>query len=183
MTDVFDARIVCKNCNTQMKPKILEKEGLQLRAVECPKCGDKIVHPADLACLNKFNGLKDKTFEVKLRMVGNSHAISIPKEIVDLMNEQHRMMNEQSNRMRHEMDEIVKLAFEDFGRLSLTFGDENFGNEDVDNVTDDEKGRVRRKVKDYGGGNVDIIEEQDLNDEERGISGVKFRKISRRRTP
>lgn len=179
MTDIFDAKIVCKNCGIQMKPKVLEKDGLQLRAVECSKCGDKIIHPADLACLHKFNGLKDKKFEVKLRMVGNSHAISIPKEIVDLMNEQHRMMSEQSKRMRHEMDEIVRLAFEDFGRLSLTFGD------DVDegdaNETDVGNGRVRRKVKDYGNGNVDVFEARNLDDEARGIKGASFKKLSRRR--
>ncbi len=124
MTDIFDTKILCKKCNVEMKPRVLEKEGLQLRAVECPKCRDKIVHPADLSCLNKFNDVKDKTFNVKLRMVGNSHAISIPKEIVDLMNEQHRIMHEQHKKMRKEMNDIVRLAFEDFGRLSLIFGEE-----------------------------------------------------------
>ena len=126
MTDVFDAKILCKKCNHEMKPRILEKEGMQLRAIECPKCKDKIVHPADLNCLNKFNDMKDKTFNVKLRLVGNSHAVSIPKEIVDLMNEQHRLMNEQHKRIRSEMNEMVKMAFEDFGKLRLTFwGDED----------------------------------------------------------
>ena len=68
-----------------MKKGVVEKNGAQLRAVVCPKCGDKIVHPADLNCLNRFNDLKDKKFNVKLRMVGNSHAISIPKEIFEFM--------------------------------------------------------------------------------------------------
>jgi hypothetical protein len=87
----------CHNFNVNLKTAnrgeevsalqaVLEKEGLQLRAVECPKCKDKIVHPADLNCQNRFNDLKGKTFNVKLRMVGNSHAVSIPKEIVDLTN-------------------------------------------------------------------------------------------------
>ncbi len=176
MTDIFDTKIVCKNCNIQMKPKILEREGLQLRAVECPKCGDKIVHPADLVCLNKFNDVKDKTFNVKLRMVGNSHTISIPKEIVDLMNEQQRIMRERHKTMNRDFDDIVRLAFEDFGRLSL-----NFFDEDVDDVADGEKGGVRRKVKNYGNGNIDVIEEKDLSDEESGVRGVRFRKFSRRR--
>ena len=124
MTDIFDTKITCKKCNLEMKPRILEKNGLQLRAVECSKCKDKIIHPADLNCLNKFNDLKGKTFNVKLRVVGNSHAVSIPKEIVDLINEQHRMMNEQHKRISSEMDEMVKMAFEDFGKLRLTFWDE-----------------------------------------------------------
>ncbi|MEM4259564.1 MAG: hypothetical protein QXS38_02275 [Candidatus Pacearchaeota archaeon] len=130
MTDIFDAKIMCKNCNIQMKPRVVEKEGLQLRAVECPKCKDRIIHPADLNCLNKFNDVKDKTFNVKLRMVGNSHAISIPKEIIDLMNEQRRLMHEQHKRMRKEMSDMVRLAFEDFGKLSLIFGQEEEDEED-----------------------------------------------------
>ena len=121
MTDIFDAKIMCKNCNIQMKPQVLEKEGLQLRAVECAKCKDRIIHPADMNCLNKFNDLKGKTFSVKLRMVGNSHAVSIPKEIINFINEQQKMMGEQHRRMRNDMDEMVKMAFEDFGKLSLTF--------------------------------------------------------------
>ncbi|MCU0642509.1 MAG: hypothetical protein MUF61_02950 [archaeon] len=124
MTDIFDAKILCKKCGLEMKPRVLEKDGLQLRAVECPKCKDKIIHPADLNCMNKYNDMKDKTFNVKLRMVGNSHAVSIPKEIVDLMNEQHRLMGEHRKRMSREMNEMVKMAFEDFGKLRLTFWDE-----------------------------------------------------------
>lgn len=139
MTDIFDAKIMCKNCNIQMKQKILEKEGLQLRAVECPKCKDKIVHPADLNCQNHFNDLKGKTFNVKLRMVGNSHAVSIPKEIVDLMNEQHKLMNERNRRMSRDVDEMVKLAFEDFGKLSLNFfGEEDDGDSDEENLNNKE---------------------------------------------
>ena len=45
-----------------------------------------------------------------MRLVGNSYAVSIPKEIVSFMNNQKKMM-----------DEMVKLCFEDFGRLSLNF--------------------------------------------------------------
>jgi hypothetical protein len=130
MTDIFDTKIMCKNCNVQMKPKVLEKDGLQLRAVECGKCKDKIIHPADLNCFNKFNDLKGKTFNVKLRMVGNSHAVSIPKEIVDLITEQHKLMGEQHKRISRDMAEMVKLAFDDFGKLSLNFFDEEELEED-----------------------------------------------------
>ncbi len=117
MTDIFDAKISCKNCNAEMKPVIVNKKGFELRAVECPKCGDHIIHPADVNNLEHYNDLKGRTFRVKLRMVGNSHAISIPKEIVDFMNEIHGM--------KSEMDDMVKLCFEDFGRLSVNFWDDN----------------------------------------------------------
>ena len=117
MTDIFDAKIMCKNCNVQMIPMIVEKQGFQLRAVQCPNCEDKIIHPADLNGFEQYHDLKGKTFNVKLRMVGNSHAISIPKEIIDFMNDQHRTM-------RKQMDDMVRLCFEDFDRLSVRFSDE-----------------------------------------------------------
>ena len=100
-----------------MKKGIIHKNGMDVRAVKCSKCGDKIIHPADLNCLSHYNDLKGKTFNVKLRMVGNSHAISIPKEIVNFMNEQHKQM-------KKEMDDMVRLCFEDFHKLSLMFGDD-----------------------------------------------------------
>ena len=118
MTDIFDATILCKHCNSKMEPVIVDRSGLELRAVACPNCGDKIIHPADMNSLNQFNDLKGKTFSVKLRMVGNSHAISIPKEIVDFMNDMQRQSH------RH-MDEMVRLCFEDFRNLRVIFGDED----------------------------------------------------------
>ena len=161
MTDIFDAKIMCKHCNLQMKQKVLEKDGLQLRAVECPKCKDKIIHPADLNCQNHFNDLKGKTFNVKLRMVGNSHAVSIPKEIVDLMNEQHKLMNERHRRMSRDVDEMVRLAFEDFGKLSLNFFDEEDEREDD---RDDE---------------MDNAGHESLNDIENEIKINKIKKLRR----
>ena len=117
MTDIFDATIMCKNCNREMKQTVVHKEGCELRAVQCPLCGDKIIHPADLNSLRDFDNLKGKTFSVKLRVVGNSHAISIPKEILDFMQEQQRKMS------RH-MDNMVRLCFEDFDTLRVRFRDE-----------------------------------------------------------
>jgi hypothetical protein len=115
MTDIFDTKILCKRCDEEMKPGIVCKNGVDLRTVRCHGCGDSIVHPADLNCLEQYKGLKGKTYNVKLRVVGNSHAVSIPKEIVNFMNE----MNKQA---RKEMDDMVRLCLEDFHRLSLKFG-------------------------------------------------------------
>ncbi len=114
MTDIFDAKITCKKCGVEMKQGIVNKSGMELRAVICPKCSDKIIHPADLNCLSEFNDLKGKKFNVKLRMVGNSHAISIPKEIFDFINGQNRQME-------RDMDDMVRLCFEDFDRLTVKF--------------------------------------------------------------
>ncbi len=116
MTDIFDAMILCKNCNKEMTQGFVERDGAELRAVKCKECGDVIIHPADLNCLEQFKDLKGKTYNVKLRVVGNSHAISIPKEIVDFMNEMHRSA-------RKDMDDMVRLCFEDFRTLNVIFGD------------------------------------------------------------
>ncbi len=114
MIDIFDQKIVCKKCDEEMKKTFVVRNGFELRAVECSKCGDKIVHPSDKERLDHFNDLRGKTFNVKLRMVGNSHAISIPKEIVNFINEAH-------SKIRKDMDDMVRLCFEDFGRLSVRF--------------------------------------------------------------
>lgn len=93
-----------------MQKTIVNKNGLELRAIVCNKCKSQIIHPADLNNAENFKNLKDKTYNVKLRVVGNSHAISIPKEIVEFINHQERMM-----------DDMVRLCFEDMNKLSLRF--------------------------------------------------------------
>lgn len=116
MKDIFDAKIICKTCNVEMLPCNFERGGFRFRAVKCSKCNDKIVHPADLERFKHYNDIKGKTYRVKLRVVGNSHAVSIPKEIVNFINEM--------NGVKNRMDDVVILAFEDFGKLSLSFDDE-----------------------------------------------------------
>ncbi|MEK6890416.1 MAG: hypothetical protein AABW82_05155 [Nanoarchaeota archaeon] len=122
MTDIFDTTILCKNCHLKMKPGVVSREGFELRAVKCDKCKDTIIHPGDLNGMQNFQHLRGKNFHVKLRMVGNSHAISIPKEIVDFMNERHK-------NMRKQMDDMVRLCFEDFDTLKVSFHDEDAGDE------------------------------------------------------
>lgn len=117
MTDIFDNPILCKNCNSRMKQTTLEKNGFFIRAVACEKCNNKIIHPSDEAEYHRFTDLKNKEFRVKMRLVGNSYAVSIPKEIVSFIKE----MGEHEKKM----NDMVRLCFEDFGRLSLNFGDQN----------------------------------------------------------
>jgi len=95
-----------------MQKAQLAKNRFLLRALVCPKeeCSERIVHPVDEQEYNRFINLKNKEFKVKMRLVGNSYAVSIPKEIVSFMSEQKKIM-----------DEMVKLCFEDMGRLSLNF--------------------------------------------------------------
>jgi hypothetical protein len=110
--DILDNTILCKKCNVKMEKKNFAKNGFIFRAVVCPKCNDKIIHPLDEEKYNKFINLKHKEFSVKMRLVGNSYAVSIPREIVLFMRAQEKIM-----------DDMVRLCFEDMGKVSLNFGE------------------------------------------------------------
>jgi hypothetical protein len=93
-----------------MRPVTVIKNGFVLRALKCQKCGDKITHPGDEREYEEFQNIRNKRFRVKLRLVGNSYAVSIPKEIVDFMREQEKIMND-----------LVSLSFESARKISLIF--------------------------------------------------------------
>ena len=112
MTDIFDNTILCKKCGKKMQKANLQKNNFVFRAVICPNCNEKIIHPVDEQEYGRFINLKNKQFSVKMRLVGNSYAVSIPKEIVLFMREQERVMND-----------MVRLCFEDMGKLSLNFNE------------------------------------------------------------
>lgn len=111
MTDIFDHTITCRECGKKMNLVKFSKNGFVMRAVVCPSCDEKLIHPGDEAEYRKFINLKNKEFHVKMRLVGNSYAVSIPREIVSFMEQQEQTMNE-----------MVSLCFQDIGRLSLDFG-------------------------------------------------------------
>src|SRR3989344_696303 len=113
-TDIFNNKILCSKCDVRMQPIMISKNGFELRAISCLKCGAKTIHPKDEQEYNDFANLKKKNFSVKMRFVGNSYAVSIPKEIVDFMKEQEKVM-----------DDMVDLCFEEFGRISLNFNSFN----------------------------------------------------------
>ncbi len=109
-SDIFDQKVLCKDCEREMKKAEIVRNGFSMRALICGNCGNKVVHPQDEAEYKNFLNLKNKTFKVKLRLVGNSYAVSIPKEIVDFIKEQEKMF-----------DDMVKLAFDDARKLKLMF--------------------------------------------------------------
>jgi hypothetical protein len=59
------------------------------------------------------NGDPQESFASVYRNSSSSYTVSIPKEIVSFMEQQKKIMNE-----------MVKLCFEDFRRLSLNFEDD-----------------------------------------------------------
>jgi len=110
MVDIFENTILCRNCDKKMCLSSINKNGFNLRLMICDTCNNKIVHPEDLKEYGDFQNLRKKNFRVKLRFVGNSYAVSIPREIIDFMNEQQKKLNE-----------MVDLSFDDFRRISLNF--------------------------------------------------------------
>lgn len=110
MEDIFNNTILCNQCQEKTSDITVFKEGCRLRAKKCPTCNKLIYHPVDLAEYNDFNKLKHKEFQVKLRMVGNSYIVSIPREIIDF----HEELNK-------EIDQLIKLSLEEPGKLSLFF--------------------------------------------------------------
>ncbi|MEA3414040.1 MAG: hypothetical protein U9Q99_00740 [Nanoarchaeota archaeon] len=117
MKDIFRHKILCEKCEKPMQDCIISRNGFNLRAKNCIKCNQTIIHPEDKIEYENFIKLKQKEFNVKMRMVGNSYSVSIPREIVDFMQEQENIMNN-----------MVRLSFEEAGRLSLMFNtsrDEN----------------------------------------------------------
>lgn len=110
MTDIFDHPILCKHCHVQMEKGTVTRQGFRLRALRCPHCAERVVHPGDLSEFQKFSELRRKEYLVKMRLVGNSYAVSIPKEIVSFLQERQKMM-----------DDMVRLCLEDRDHITLSF--------------------------------------------------------------
>lgn len=112
MQDLFNEQIICNKCKKEMKKTFTIKNGFKIRTLKCDKCGKHIYHPSDIEEYKKFTILKQRPFAVKLRIVGNSYAVSIPKEIISFIREQETIHNQ-----------MVKMCLEEAGKLSLFFSD------------------------------------------------------------
>ena len=113
MTDLFDTTVMCDQCNEKTLKKTTEKDGFQLRSWECPSCNKVWPHPSDQQEYENFKRLKEKQFKVKLRLVGNSYAVSIPREIIEFEDEIRREMAK--------MDRMISMCLEEPDKLSLFF--------------------------------------------------------------
>ena len=112
MADISSATVVCDKCNLKTEKGYIVKDGFQIRSWNCTKCKNVWEHPGDLQEFENFSRLKNKQFSVKLRVVGNSYAVSIPKEIIDF-----------HEAMEREFDSMVRLALDEPDRLSLFFSE------------------------------------------------------------
>jgi len=107
MKELSDAIIICKKCNKKTEKGILHKDGFELRCWKCPECGETWAHPGDMKEYKEFQKIKHKDFQVKLRLVGNSYTVSIPREIVDFG--------------EIKKDEIVKVSMDQPEKVVLFF--------------------------------------------------------------
>ena len=132
MADIFDHEILCSKCGKKMKKIIAERSGFRIRALECPGCGSRAYHPSDLEEFNRYSQLRNQNFQVKLRRVGNSYTVSIPRELINFLeseteeNQNHNPFERMHGKMNEDMDimnKMVTLALEHANRLSLSFGD------------------------------------------------------------
>ncbi len=110
MNDIYNTTVLCENCNKKTTKGIIIKEGFKLRTWECSTCGKRWYHPLDLQEYNNFEKLKNKEFKVKLRFIGNSYAVSIPKEIINFQEE-----------ITKEIDKIIYMSLEEPEKLSIFF--------------------------------------------------------------
>ena len=113
MTDLFNTKILCNICNKETTKSEILKDGFRIRTATCPNCNKQFFHPLDLEEYKNFKKLKDKQFSVKLRLVGNSYAVSIPKEIINFI--------EFENQLEKEFNSMVQLCLEEPEKLSLFF--------------------------------------------------------------
>ena len=141
MADLFDNTIICKDCGRKMSKKEIVKNGCAIRILECDKCGQKIYHPEDVESYKKFNSLKNRQFHVKLRMVGNSYAVSIPHELINLFNTEPDDIHKN---MEKRMQGMVTLAMEEMNKIALMFG--SAAESDVENEPIEKEEKQNHKM-------------------------------------
>lgn len=109
--DVFNATILCNNCNSKTSKGFISKNGFRIRILKCDNCNKIYYHPGDVKDYERFKDLKQRDFSVKLRLVGNSYCVSIPREIVSFADLEKYIM--------------MRISLESPNKLSMFFGDEN----------------------------------------------------------
>ena len=116
MKDPFENPILCNDCNVKIEKTLAIKSGFKLRAFECRNCGKVWYHPLDMQNYKNFVSLRKRNFQVKLRYVGNSFCVSIPREIIEF------------EAIEREIDKkigkMISMMLEEPGKLSLFFSDE-----------------------------------------------------------
>ena len=77
--DIWEAEHLCQNDNHKMNKTNVVIEGMSVRAWECPKCKETVLHPEDAQKMLVFNKLK-RGIPVKVGKLGEALMVRIPKE-------------------------------------------------------------------------------------------------------
>ena len=107
--DLFNHPILCNSCTALTNLGSINREGFQIRTLECPQCEKIIYHPLDIKEYEKFKKLKNKDFGVKLRFVGNSYCVSIPRQIIRYF--EHESQNKKTVKMSIEGPDKIVMYF------------------------------------------------------------------------
>ncbi|MBI4448137.1 hypothetical protein HY643_04095 [Candidatus Woesearchaeota archaeon] len=109
MAEIFETTIICDNCKKPTERKIIQKDGFNIRSWHCPTCHKYWHHPLDLQEYKSFQQLKERTYQLKIRQVGNSWTVSIPKEIIAFEEIETRI------------NKMIKMSLEEPGKLTIFF--------------------------------------------------------------
>jgi hypothetical protein len=140
MTDLFDEMVFCSKCGKKVSRELEIKNGFKIRSIFCMNCKKRIYHPVDVEEYRKFTQLRQRPFAVKLRMVGHSYVVSIPREIIDFQEDQVKQtsandVNRDMNEVRRNMErtmvkqietmtKMVSMCLEAPGRLAISFNEQ-----------------------------------------------------------
>ena len=71
-------------CGGMAGKSTVNYKGYEVRGWTCKKCKKEYIHPEDSLKISKLEALKKNGIKVKVRTVGQSLVITLPKELVEL---------------------------------------------------------------------------------------------------
>lgn len=80
---IYEDELECE-CGGNMKPKLFDIEGIPVRGWECRKCR-RVEYSDDINLVLTIKKYKKQGASLKLRQVGDTVVITIPKEIREAM--------------------------------------------------------------------------------------------------
>lgn len=83
--DIWKAKHICHNCNIKMVKKKVLIEDMFVRAWECKKCKEIVLHQEDAQKMLIFNKLK-QGLPVKIGKLGEALMMRLPKEVIQFYN-------------------------------------------------------------------------------------------------
>ena len=80
--DLWSAEHTCMKCGNIMKSKDITMEGIRVRALECKKDKEIILHPEDAQKMLVFNKLRNG-IPIKVGSLGEALIMRFPKEVAE----------------------------------------------------------------------------------------------------